>query len=235
VDFGLGRLGSEKRMTKTGIMIGTPRYMAPEQIESARSADPRSDVYALGVITHEALCGRSPFDAQDAAQLLGQVIRGRIRRLEEENPSIPARLAEVVRRAMARQRHERFRTVGEFAEAYAETLGLPTGRSSLLEMAPGLFEGSARGDSAAEPLQPERFVAAGPPRFTPPPPAPRRPPITVGEAQKRRRRRKKRRTLHPALIVALVLGVLIFSAGAALGVRGLLRLARQQATVEPTP
>src|SRR5690606_34830515 len=101
VDFGLSMLDVDKRMTKTGVMLGTPRYMAPEQIRSAKDVDPRVDVYALGVMAHEALTNASPFPASDAAQLLGCVIEGRVVRLEEQRPGLPAGLGEVVRRAMA--------------------------------------------------------------------------------------------------------------------------------------
>jgi eukaryotic-like serine/threonine-protein kinase len=132
VDFGLSRVSTVSRMTATGVMLGTPRYMAPEQIRSARDADARTDIYALGVIAHEALAGASPFPAGDQGQLLGCVIEGRVLKLEEQRPAVPPRLGEVVRRAMARDPDDRFATIGAFAEAYAEALGRQTGRSQLL-------------------------------------------------------------------------------------------------------
>ncbi|MGE0786544.1 MAG: serine/threonine-protein kinase [Sandaracinaceae bacterium] len=133
VDFGLSRVSNNNRMTKTGVMLGTPRYMAPEQIRSARDVDLRTDIYALGVITHEALAGASPFPAGDAGQLLGCVIEGRILRLEDERPQVPGELANVVRRAMAKDKKDRFATIGAFAEAFAAALGMRSGRSGLTD------------------------------------------------------------------------------------------------------
>ncbi|HEV8320821.1 MAG TPA: serine/threonine-protein kinase, partial [Myxococcota bacterium] len=67
LDFGIAKLaedGSRGGATKTGAVLGTPLYMSPEQADGARNVDPRADIYALGVVTYEALCGRPPFVAE---------------------------------------------------------------------------------------------------------------------------------------------------------------------------
>ncbi len=133
VDFGLSRLDTQKRMTKTGTMLGTPRYMPPEQIRSAKDADAKTDQYALGIIAHESLAGASPFPAADPGQLLGCVIEGRILPLEEQAQGVSAELAEVVRRAMSKERKDRYATIGAFVEAFASTIGRPTGRGMLAD------------------------------------------------------------------------------------------------------
>ncbi|MGF1467678.1 MAG: serine/threonine-protein kinase [Sandaracinaceae bacterium] len=239
VDFGLSLWAEAARVTKTGTMIGTPRYMSPEQIRSAKGVDARTDIYALGVVTHEALTGASPFPAEDAGQLLGCVMAGRVLPLEELRPGIPAALGDVVRRAMARDHGDRFETVGAFAEAYAAALGLTTGRSGLLEQ--GTFRRLLRAPEARgteEALDPDHFAGEAPaprpsptPRFTspspyparhaagsstpPPPPAPRWGPWSV------------------FVLVALI--VVLGSAGMALGLRAYLGRSSRAPAATPAP
>src|SRR5690606_39819156 len=65
IDFGISKfsaLGSDMNMTRTGAVMGTPYYMSPEQAKGSSQVDPRSDVYAIGVIMYEAVTGRVPFD-----------------------------------------------------------------------------------------------------------------------------------------------------------------------------
>ncbi|MCC6873806.1 MAG: serine/threonine protein kinase [Sandaracinaceae bacterium] len=165
VDFGLSLLGSDARMTKTGVMLGTPRYMAPEQIKSARSATARTDIYALGIVVHEMLMGgKSPFPAEDTGQLLGCVLEGRILKLEELRPDLPPLLGEVVRRAMAKDPRDRYATAGAFAEAFAACLGASTGRSQLNEVdLDAIFAAELAELEGAAPLDPIAFDAGGPP------------------------------------------------------------------------
>src|SRR5262249_20110900 len=85
-DFGLAkRLGADDGRTQPGVVMGTPRYMAPEQAAGkSQEAGPAADIYALGVILYECLTGRPPFLAQDRDELLRQVV--------SEEPVPPARL-----------------------------------------------------------------------------------------------------------------------------------------------
>lgn len=199
VDFGLSMLDVEDRMTKTGVMLGTPRYMAPEQIRSAKDVDPRVDVYALGVIAHELLTNASPFPADDPAQLLGCVIEGRVHRLEEQRPDLPAGLGDVVRRAMARDRRDRFATIGAFAEALARAAGVPMSRAR------GSDEQSALPNQAHRVGEPVALPAPDKPRFTIPP----EPVGTPGRLHGR----------HPSFWVAAVLVAVVFVAALVFGVR----------------
>ena len=121
-DFGIaGALdpvtSGERALTETGIAVGTPLYMSPEQATGSGAYDGRSDIYALGAVVFEALTGRPPFDGDNVREVL-------VRRLVEEPPSarklkadVPAGIDRMVRRAMARQREERFATADEFAAA----------------------------------------------------------------------------------------------------------------------
>ncbi len=205
LDFGLSMLDTDKRMTKTGVMLGTPRYMAPEQIRSAKDVDPRVDVYALGVVAHEALTKASPFPAGDAGQLLGCIMEGRIHRLEELRPDLPAGVGDVVRRAMARDRRERFATIGAFAESFARTIGVAVARARQ----PGALD-----ESSAEHPFPDGEVSipATPdkPRFTVPDASPA--PAVAGAP-------RSRRGIWIAVFALAVLGVACVSAALALGLR----------------
>ncbi len=207
VDFGLSLLDTDNRMTKTGVMLGTPRYMAPEQIRSAKDVDPRVDVYALGVIAHEALTNASPFPAQDAGQLLGCVMEGRILRLEEQRPDLPPGVGDVVRRAMAKDRRERFATIGAFVEAFARTLGVTVARAR--QAAGGVLDESAPGTAPAGPVPlpaaPER------PRFTQP----------DGVAMDAPQTKRSRAPLFIALFVLALVAVACVSAALAFGARQL--------------
>ncbi len=109
--------GERASLTETGIAVGTPLYMSPEQATGTGTYDGRSDIYALGAVVFEALTGRPPFEGDNVREVL-------VRRLVEEAPSarklraeVPAGVDRVVRRAMARKRDDRFATAAEFAAA----------------------------------------------------------------------------------------------------------------------
>ena len=81
LDFGISKISAaDLRATETGVMMGTPAYMAPEQIEGASEADPRSDVWALGVMMFELIAGRMPFEAKQTMPLFLAIARGTRRR-----------------------------------------------------------------------------------------------------------------------------------------------------------
>ena len=130
LDFGLSTASGVARLTRTGAVLGTPRYMAPEQLRSASEAGPRADVYALGVLLYEALSGQSPFEAADRGELLGAILEGRRVPLRSRRPDLPAEIEQVLERAMHRDPAARFEGPRALAEAFAEALGrasyLPT-------------------------------------------------------------------------------------------------------------
>ena len=124
VDFGIskhmaGEAGSsDLRLTATGMVLGTPLYMAPEQARGSDDLDHRVDVYSLGVILYEALTGEVPFRANNYLSVISQVLTGEVippRTLRPELSISPA-LNTVVLRAMHRDRAERYQTMDRLAE-----------------------------------------------------------------------------------------------------------------------
>lgn len=117
LDFGLSKIAQALSMTATNASLGTPHYASPEQIRSAKSADARSDIWSLGVISYQLLSGRLPFRAQMAAELIFQIIGTEPPALGAVAPDVPAGLCAAVARALEKKPERRFRTVEEFADA----------------------------------------------------------------------------------------------------------------------
>jgi serine/threonine-protein kinase len=118
VDFGVAAAQREgdTQLTKTGYVIGSPKYMAPEQI-LGRKVDERADVYALGVMMYEMLTGIPPYSRGDHMAVMYQHVQGKARAPQEINPTLSANLAECVVKAMAVDKAKRFQTMEEYRGA----------------------------------------------------------------------------------------------------------------------
>jgi len=127
-DFGVAHLAWAP-MTRTGELLGSPAYMAPEQI-TLGDVEPASDLHALGVVAFEALVGRRPFEGGSLAELLLKVTEAEPPSAHEANPSLPPAVDAVFRRALAKVPDERFATARAFVEALAQALGPPERRAS---------------------------------------------------------------------------------------------------------
>jgi serine/threonine-protein kinase len=110
-------------LTVTGVLIGTPEYMAPEQITGSNLVDARADIYALGVLVYRALTGRRPFEGGTQEVLMGH-LHGTPADPSSLDPSLPAALDAVVRKALARDPRQRYARAGEFAQALRRAAGL---------------------------------------------------------------------------------------------------------------
>jgi len=119
-DFGLARDYIQQRLTRTGDILGTPVYMAPEQVHGKSDLDHRVDVYALGVMLYELLSGRVPFYAPELSALAKQIQSGRVTPLTELVPDLSPTLVQICARAMAPKRDDRFATASAFAAALRE-------------------------------------------------------------------------------------------------------------------
>jgi serine/threonine-protein kinase len=118
VDFGVAAAQREgdTQLTKTGYVIGSPKYMAPEQI-LGKKVDERADIYAVGVILYEMLTGVPPYSRGDHMSVMYQHVQGKARPAIEANPNLPPDLAEVVSRAMAVDKTKRFQSMDELRGA----------------------------------------------------------------------------------------------------------------------
>ncbi len=119
-DFGIALAVEEaggSRMTQTGMSIGTPQYMAPEQAMGDRAADHRVDVYALGAVTYEMLVGEPPFTGPSSQAIVAKVMTEDPKGLLIQRRSIPESVEGAVLTALEKLPADRFATAGEFAQA----------------------------------------------------------------------------------------------------------------------
>ncbi|HZM16286.1 MAG TPA: protein kinase, partial [Candidatus Krumholzibacteria bacterium] len=120
-DFGLALAGSSAdestRITKSGMSLGTPQYMSPEQAAGERNIDARTDIYALGVVLYEMLAGRPPFAGHTVLEILSKVIKEDPRPLVAQRKTVPPHVDAAVARALEKLPADRWQTAAQFAEA----------------------------------------------------------------------------------------------------------------------
>jgi serine/threonine-protein kinase len=119
-DFGIALAVEQAggaRMTQTGLSLGTPQYMAPEQAMGQRNVDARADIYALGAVTYEMLTGEPPFTGSSAQAIIGRLMTEEPKPLQSHRRSVPAHVDAAVRAALEKLPADRFGSVSEFAAA----------------------------------------------------------------------------------------------------------------------
>ena len=133
IDFGIARTDtSDAPITRAGEVIGTARYMAPEQCRGARDLDARVDVWAFGVILFESLTGRAPFAGDGYHETIAAILTTDAPSLRAERPELPAGITAAIDRALSRDRDARYPTL----RALLDALGFATASVTLASAAP---------------------------------------------------------------------------------------------------
>jgi serine/threonine-protein kinase len=123
LDFGIAKAsnpfgeGGNHSLTSTKAMLGSPLYMSPEQLRSAKNVDARSDIWALGVILYELLTGTVPFNGETLGELFIAILEQPPIAINQRRPDVPAALNDVIMRCLMRGADQRFQNVAELAEA----------------------------------------------------------------------------------------------------------------------
>ena len=122
-DFGIALAVAQAgagRITETGLSLGTPHYMSPEQATGDRDVDPRSDVYALGCVLYEMLAGQPPFSATTAQAVLVKILTADAPSITSERRTVPPHVGHALARALEKLPADRFTSAAEFAAALAD-------------------------------------------------------------------------------------------------------------------
>jgi eukaryotic-like serine/threonine-protein kinase len=135
LDFGVSKVQPAAHQqglrTATGAVLGSPHYMAPEQLKSAKDADPRADIWSLGVILYELLAGRPPFDGRAYGDLFMAVLSGEFVPLASVRSDAPPGLEQIIARCLKKSRDERFSNVAELVSALRPFSGRPAAKRAL--------------------------------------------------------------------------------------------------------
>jgi tRNA A-37 threonylcarbamoyl transferase component Bud32 len=183
-DFGIAKAALDADdLTQTNLMLGTARYLAPEQVEG-RPLDARSDVYALGVVLYEMLCGRAPFDAESDLALAVKHLTAEAGPPSETNPDVPPWLDAVVMATLAKDPDRRFQSAAALHRALAGAGSfepLPPGPAPAAVGAGAAPTTTVRTAAPAEGADPPEvgvstLIADRPAHPDPAPPGPRRRP-----------------------------------------------------------
>lgn len=212
-DFGIAKAteGGAEHLTRTGVGIGTPEYMAPEQTQG--QTDPRSDIYALGIIAYECLTGQVPYKGKTPIDVAIQHATVPVPPLDRLGTVVSPALDAAVRRALAKAPAERHATAGEFARAFAAACGVtPDGTSE--ERPTVAVQPPGQSAKAAAPTRAIDTPSGSTAQLAPAPTPPPLPPHTGGSTP-------ARRIITIALVLGLVLGLgLAIGAVALLNTRG---------------
>ncbi len=233
MDFGLARL-SGSDMTRTGLVMGTPHYMSPEQVRGEH-VDARSDVFALGCVFYEVLTGKKPFEAESLHSVLYKVMQAAPPSAASVVPGLAPVILQVLEKALAKRPADRFQDAGEFRAVLASARqALASGRGD--ESLPGLQRPAPPSASSSSlrssAMQPVERVAPGGPEVSAPPSSPsasRRPDRPSGSRPRSGATPPKRSGFGPILWIvgAVLLAVAI------LGLLLLLRPPPPAAAVKP--
>ena len=159
MDFGIAKIVGGTQHTATGAVLGTARYMSPEQIKG-QQIDARTDIYSLGVMLYEILGGRPPYEADSAMTLMMMHIQDPIPDLGQLRPDVPPGLTAVTYKALAKERSDRYQTAAEFSAALRNALSSPAVAPLPVLVGPSAAATSAAATDAKTVLDTEPAAAA---------------------------------------------------------------------------
>ncbi len=121
LDFGISKVigGAVDNLTKTTAAMGSALYMSPEQMQQTRAVDHRTDIYALGIALYELLAGKQPYYADTLPQLCAEILTGTPTPIRTTRPEIPEELAQVMEKAYARDKGQRYQSIADLVIALA--------------------------------------------------------------------------------------------------------------------
>ncbi|HEY2026167.1 MAG TPA: serine/threonine-protein kinase [Gemmatimonadaceae bacterium] len=190
-DFGIARAAAgDTRLTVTGVAIGTPAYMSPEQALGERELDGRSDIYSLAVIGYQMLAGETPFKASNTPAMLVKHVSETPRPLESLRPDAPRPLVRAITRALAKRPEERWPDAGAFRDALTSNAVAPHDEARPPRVAPPPPAAAVAGLSDL----PDGGLAPGQLGLSPFPPPPM--PVWGSKAEWREWRQRQREWEH---------------------------------------
>ncbi|MHB1096943.1 MAG: serine/threonine-protein kinase [Gemmatimonadaceae bacterium] len=181
-DFGIARAAQgEVRLTATGIAVGTPAYMSPEQAMGEREVDGRADIYSLGIVGYQMLAGELPFSAANTPSMLMKHLSEPPRPLLDLRPDLPANLAAAIERALSKSPADRWPDAASFRDALSESAPVTlTGTAAAARAAAQVAQAGQSMPAAVSVPRPPADALAAPvptlPAVLPPPPGSRRAP-----------------------------------------------------------
>ncbi len=124
IDFGVCKgpsssTGFSRELTEVRSVLGSPRFMSPEQLHNPRQVDHRSDIWSLGVVLFQLMTGRTPFEAATIWETASRIVNTATPSLREYRPEIPPRVQQVVHQCLQKNPHDRFQTISNLATALA--------------------------------------------------------------------------------------------------------------------
>ncbi|HEU4585851.1 MAG TPA: protein kinase, partial [Gemmatimonadaceae bacterium] len=171
-DFGIARAAeADSHLTATGVAVGTPAYMSPEQALGERDVDGRSDIYSLGIVAYQLLTGALPFTAANTPAMMMKHVSEMPPPLLQARPDLPPGLAAAVERAIAKRPEDRWQDAAAFRDALANEGAAPwlhETRAMRSPSAPWTGDRGARPPSSAPSVPPPAPPSAPPPRTSPP-------------------------------------------------------------------
>jgi len=213
LDFGISKMSvmdAPAILTNTSAIMGSPLYMSPEQGQSARNVDARTDIWSLGVILYELLTGRPPFPGESLGEVLSAVITRTPQSIRLLRPEVPEGLEQAVLRALQKPVDQRFQNIGELSAALVEFA--PVRSQVLHDRVSGVMSRAGMSSMPPPPSLPPRASA-------PPAPSESAPAVSATATNWAGQAKARKKRFGAPLLVALAVGLTLLVVGAYLSTR----------------